>query len=49
MSVMLIGCGRAIGSGTEAADASDGAYGCWEEAEKGLVIARLWAKLWKMA
>jgi hypothetical protein len=49
-SVMVVGCGRANGSGTEAVDASVDAYRHGEEGKKGLkVIARLWAKLWTIA
>ena len=50
VSVSVFDCGRAIGSGTEAADASVDAQGCREEVEKGLkAIACLWAELWTMA
>jgi hypothetical protein len=47
---MVVGCGRAIGSGTEAADASDGAYGSGEGNKKGLgVIAHVGGEIWMMA
>jgi hypothetical protein len=47
---MVVGCGRENGSGTKAADASDGALGRREGNKKGFKsIARQWAKLWTMA
>jgi hypothetical protein len=43
---MVVGCGRANGSGTEAADASVDAYRRGEEGKKGLgAIGRLWDEL----
>jgi hypothetical protein len=47
---MVVGCGRAIRSGTEAADASDGAYGRGEGNKKGLgVIAHVGGEIWMTA
>ena len=46
MSLLVVGCGRAIGSGTEAVDASVDAFRRVEEGEKGLeAIGRLWDEL----
>jgi hypothetical protein len=48
--VMVVGAGRAIWSGTEASDASDGAYGGGEGNKKGLwVIAHAGGEIWLMA
>ena len=50
MSVMVVGCGRANGRGTEAVDASVDVYRRGEEGKKGFkAIGRLWAKLWTIA
>jgi hypothetical protein len=43
---MVVGCGRANGSGTEAVDASVDAYRRVEDGEKGVeAIGRLWDEL----
>ena len=47
---MVVGCGRANRSGTEAADALVGAYRRGGEVKKDLeAIALLWGELWTMA
>jgi hypothetical protein len=47
---MVVGAGRANGSGTGAADASVDEYRCGGEIKKGLeAIALLWGELWTMA